>query len=73
MVKTVSGHKMRDLANMVAKEVPGFGFCLMVFPSKEEGMINYISNANRDDMIEALEEQVKILKDGRDFMTPEHN
>jgi hypothetical protein len=33
------------------------GFCLLVFPFGEDGRVsNYVSNANRDDMLKALQE-----------------
>jgi hypothetical protein len=34
------------------------GFCLMVFPFTSEGRANYISNANRADVVTLLKEQL---------------
>lgn len=41
---------------------PGFGFALFVFEMSEEGHMNYISNANREDMVKALLEFLENLK-----------
>ena len=36
-----------------------WGFCLMVFPLEDfDGRCNYISNANRDDVVTLLKEQL---------------
>lgn len=42
-----------------------YGFCLFVFDFNERGMINYISNAERDSMIKALEEVLEKFKEER--------
>lgn len=73
MSRQVDVQMMRDLANVIAKAVPGVGFALMVFDFHEPWIVNYISNANRDDMILAMEAMVKVLKAKRDFPTPENN
>lgn len=67
----VDGQKMRDLAAMVKAEIPGFGFAIMVFDFNAPGIGNYVSNAQRDDMITALKETTSRLEAGRDFPTPE--
>lgn len=58
--------------NMDAGQRPN-GFVLMVFPFNRmgddgpaPGRMNYISNANRDEVIAALEDQVQRLKELRD-------
>lgn len=38
------------------------GFALFCFEFNKPGISNYISNANRNDMIEALEETLKRFK-----------
>ncbi len=68
----VDGQKMRDLADMVKDEIPGIGFALLVFDFNTAGMSNYISNAQRDDMILALRETLKRFEEGRTFPTPEN-
>ncbi len=66
--------KMRQLADGIAPHIPdGCGFTLIVFPFHAKGITNYISNANREDMAEALLEMVDTLLDGDDFQTPEPN
>ena len=42
------------------------GFCLIVFPFHLGGIANYVSNAEREDMINALEETVLRLKNNQD-------
>jgi hypothetical protein len=69
----VDARKMREVANIIQKEVPGMGFVLLVFNFNEPGISNYISNGKRSTMIKALEESVIKLKAGVDFPTPEAN
>ena len=70
----VDGQKMRDLAQGLKKELPGWGFALFVFKFDDGGgMTNYISNAMREDMISAIEEQLASLKRGRDIQTTNNN
>lgn len=73
MPKQIGGEKMRELANQIQKEIPGLGFCLIVYPFHEKGMSNYISNSQRDDMIVFLEETLTRLKRNKDFQTPNSN
>lgn len=57
---------MRDLANFLDGMFNGdlrgkdrtTGFCLMVFPFDGDGRANYISNANREDVVTMLKEQL---------------
>lgn len=66
--------KMRTLASSIEKQIPGLGFCLIVFPFNEVGgLSNYVSNAKREDMIAFLEQKVADLKAKKDFFTPNHN
>ena len=43
------------------------GFCLMVFDFDTPSMMNYISNGQRKDMIEALKEAVAKLEKNLDI------
>jgi hypothetical protein len=72
-MKQVGGQEMRELAKMIKDQIPGLGFALIVFPFGDNKLSNYISNAQRPDMIEALEETVIRFKKGQDFPTPENN
>lgn len=68
----ITGERMRKLARYVVKNLPkGFGFCIIVFPFNKPGISNYISNAERATMIEALKEKIKVLENNEDFRTPE--
>lgn len=70
----VDGQKMRDLADGLKKQLPGYAFALLVFQVDElGGVTNYISNAKREDMITAMEAQLISLKKGKDFKTPNSN
>lgn len=70
----VGAGKMRALARFINKKLPkGWGFCLLVFPFNAPGIANYISNAQRETMIEALKEKIKVLEAKDDFRTPEEN
>ena len=67
------GAKMRELALAIQKEVDGYGFALFVFPFHQGGVANYVSNADREDMIRYIFETVERFIDGDDFPTPESN
>lgn len=69
----IGGAEMRQLAKKISKEIPGLGFALLIFEFNKPGMSNYISNAQREDMIKAMEETLKRWKAGTDFPTPETN
>jgi len=69
----IGGQQMRDLAQMIQKRTQGLGFALLVFPFNAPGISNYISNAERKDMIKALEETLRRWKNKEDFITPETN
>ena len=69
----MDAQKMRELGKLVIEKTEGQGFCLLVFPFHTGGMSNYITNANREDMIRALIETAEKLMDGKDFPTPEGN
>lgn len=57
--------EMRDIGRTIASGLPpGWGFCLLVFPFGPNGNTNYISNANREDMIKTLEEFIVSAKAG---------
>jgi hypothetical protein len=74
MVKQKGGLEMRKVGEMISKEIPGLGFALIVFPfGGDTRMTNYISNAQRADMIKALEETLHRWKNNEDFPTPETN
>ena len=62
------------LANMIDNQLPeGYGFCLLLFPFNENSKDNrmqYISNANRDDIAKAMKEWIdKVDQDnfGKDI------
>jgi hypothetical protein len=69
----MDAEKIRQLGKQIADQTKGQGFCLLVFPFHTGGMSNYITNANRHDMIKALFETAEKLMDGEDFPTPESN
>lgn len=56
--------EIRKVGNDVGKIIgsvlpPGYGFALLIFGTGESaGRMNYISNANRDDMLAALKELI---------------
>lgn len=73
MEQQVGGEQMRQLAKKISKEIPGLGFALLVFEFNKPGISNYVSNAQREDMIKSMEETLKRWKDGTYFSTPETN
>ena len=73
MTKQIGGQQMRDLAEMIEDKLNGLGFALIVFEFKKPGMVNYVSNAQRADMVKALKETLNRWKNNQDFTTPETN
>jgi hypothetical protein len=65
--------KMQSMARVVGNMVPeGWGFTVLCFsfgdPFIENNFMNYVSNANREDMIRALRECADHLeKDPRSY------
>lgn len=61
---------MTDIGRTIAGALPeGWGFCLLTFQfgagtDGTGGNTNYMSNANREDMIATLEEFLKNVKEG---------
>lgn len=70
--KKIDGQTMRDLADNLKGQIPGYGFALIVFDFESGSKIgNYISNVDEGFMINALQEQLDALKKGKTFPTPE--
>ena len=52
--------KMQDIAKNVKKELPeGFGFVVLAFKFNEKGQMIYVSNANREDVINSMKEFIE--------------
>jgi hypothetical protein len=51
---------MNDIGKILADVVKPKGFALLVFDLGNDGNMNYISNANRDDMITAMKEFIAV-------------
>lgn len=48
---------MNALGEFLKEELQPWGFCLIVFPlNTPDGRVNYLSNANREDMLIAMKE-----------------
>ena len=74
MAKQIGGERMRELADLIKKEIPGLGFALLVYEFGEnDALTNYISNSKREDMVLALGEVLERFKNKGDFMTPNKN
>jgi hypothetical protein len=55
--------KMKDLAKLVDKHLPyGWGFVVLAFSFGGEGRMNYISNAQRKDVVRAMYEFIEATK-----------
>lgn len=57
--------KMRELASLLDNYFKPMGFALLVFPlgnKENDGRMNYISSAQRPDMIEAMQEFIDKQK-----------
>lgn len=61
---------MNRVADILADVFEGRGFALLVFPLNDQGgFMNYISNAQRDDMLTAMREFI-ATSEGRAFDAP---
>ncbi len=69
-----TANRMRKIGKKVRSLIPqGYGFTVLVFPFNRPGLSNYISSAQRKDMITALRETADRLEHYEDFSTPEEN
>lgn len=61
---------MNDIGDSVKKKLPdGFGFFVLVFPfNDDEARANYVSNANREDVVRVMEETVMRFKYKEDWL-----
>lgn len=59
--------KLKDIAGNIEKELPyGFGFALLTFRFDSEpdtSELMYVSNADRQDIVKAMEEWIEKTKD----------
>lgn len=70
----IDRQKMKLLGDMLSAALQGKGFALLVFDFGDQPkMANYISNAKREDMEQALEETLNRWKQRKDFSTPNAN
>lgn len=55
--------KMKELATIINENIdPSLGFCLLVYPFKQKGIIHYISNSEREDVITLLDDFLEKMK-----------
>lgn len=54
--------EMTALSRTIADMVKPYGFALLIFDFGDSGRMNYMSNANRTDMIKALKELIRNLE-----------
>lgn len=74
MSKQIGAARMRELADILSKEIKGLGFTLFVYEFGEtDSPTNYISNSQREDMKKAVAEVLERWKKRDDFLTPEEN
>lgn len=66
---------MQQMAKKVKKLLPKeFGFAIIVFPfHRKSGETNYISNAQRSDMVKALRETADRIEKNQTYQTPDNN
>ena len=60
---------LKLFADCIAEFFPKLGFMLLVFEFNKVAEANYISNGNRQDMIETLREMAQILENKQDQKT----
>ena len=70
----MSKEAMKKMGEGIQKMLPkDMGYALLVFPFHNAGVSNYISNAQRDDMIKVLRETADRLEKNQTFETPDNN
>lgn len=77
----VGAQEMRELADMVSymlhqeknRTKNEIGFAVLTFDVGKKGMVNYVSNCQREDMIKALKEFIERNEQSPPFNTPEEN
>jgi hypothetical protein len=57
-IEEVHLDNMKALAGLLRETFPKYGFALLVFDFNSPGRMNYISNAQRGDMLFALKELI---------------
>jgi hypothetical protein len=63
---------LQSIANSIKARLPqGWGFCLICVPlgDDEQGRVNYVSNANRDDVIKMLKNFIQRNEFGKHSAT----
>jgi hypothetical protein len=55
-IETDKAVEMNDVASFLSSYFSGYGFALLVFDFGDKGRMNYISNAQREDMLTAMKE-----------------
>lgn len=66
--------RLNALGDVISKEIfPGLGFMLIVFEFHKSGISNYISNAERADMVKALRETADRLAGAQDIRPDQQN
>ena len=54
---------MQEVAKMLQIYLDGAGFCLLVFDFKPGGRLNYIANAEKEPMVEAIKEFISYVEE----------
>jgi hypothetical protein len=55
------------LQGIIDEYIPGMGFALLIFEFNKPGLSNYISNAQRENVIGALKEAAERLEKNQDI------
>ena len=56
-------NKMQDIAKKIKEELPeNFGFVLLTYRHNSKGELIYVSNSNREDVVEAMKEFIEKTK-----------
>lgn len=64
-IRLLLEQQAREIGVQIGEACPaGVGYALLVFDFGDDGNLAYVSNANRADMIRALEDLVKRLRAG---------
>lgn len=65
-LESVAGSLALCISDTLKQALPGFGFALSVYKFNQTNFGHFISNGQRDTMIEALKELVDRLEKDRD-------
>lgn len=58
-------NKMQNIAAYIESEIgKGYGFTVLIYEQGKAGRMNYVSNSQRESVVEAMKEFIENTEDG---------